>query len=190
MGTARRRTAGRPTESGGRCAQRRPAWPSSRGRAASTQARNSSGWADTLGAPIAKAFLGKSVLPDDHPLTTGGIGHLGTAPSSWAMHNCDTVLILGSTMPWIDYYPKPGQARGVQIDLRPDRIGLRYPVEVGLTGDIKTTLEALQPFLRPQADQSFLTAAQDRMRSWRRCWPRWPRPKKDRSCARRRPCKP
>lgn len=63
------------------------------------------------------------------------------------MHNCDTVLILGSAMPRIDFYPKPGQARGVQVDIRPDRIGLRYPVEAGLTGDVKATLGALQPML-------------------------------------------
>jgi pyruvate dehydrogenase (quinone) len=123
--------------------------------------------AQTLGAPIAKAFLGKSILPDTHLLTTGGIGHLGTAPSSWTMHACDTVLILGSTMPWIDYYPTPGQARGVQVDLKADRIGLRYPVEVGLTGDIKATLDGLQPLLTPKADQTFLAEAQARMRDWR-----------------------
>jgi pyruvate dehydrogenase (quinone) len=122
--------------------------------------------AQTLNAPIAKAFLGKSLLPDNHPYTTGGIGHLGTAPSAWAMHACDTVLILGSTMPWIDYYPKPGQARGVQIDIRPDRIGLRYPVEVGLTGDLKATLAALQPLLKKKSDAAFLHEAQQRMQGW------------------------
>ena len=95
--------------------------------------------ADRLAAPVAKALLGKAVLPDDSPYTTGGIGDLGTAPSSWIMKNCDTVLILGSTMPWEEYYPRAGQARGVQVDLKPDRIGLRYPVEVGLTGDVKAT---------------------------------------------------
>jgi pyruvate dehydrogenase (quinone) len=124
--------------------------------------------ARTLGAPIAKAYLAKALLPDDHPLTTGGIGHLGTAPSSWAMHTCDTVLILGSTMPWIDFYPKPGQARGVQVDLIPDRIGLRYPIEVGLTGDIKATLDALQPMLAQKVDQNFLSETQRRMADWRR----------------------
>ena len=87
--------------------------------------------ADRLGAPVAKALLGKAVLADDSPLSTGGIGHLGTAPSSWAMKNCDAVFIIGSTMPWFEYYPKPGQARGVQIDMKSDRIGLRYPVEMG-----------------------------------------------------------
>ena len=99
--------------------------------------------ADLLGAPVAKALLGKAVLADDSPFTTGGIGHLGTAPSSWAMKNCDTVLIVGSTMPWFEYYPKPGQARGVQIDMKPDRIGLRYPVEIGLVGDAKATLAGI-----------------------------------------------
>jgi pyruvate dehydrogenase (quinone)/pyruvate decarboxylase len=120
-----------------------------------------------LNAPVAKAFLGKALLPDAHPFTTGGIGHLGTRPSSWIMHNCDTVLILGSTMPWIDYYPKPGQARGVQVDIRADRIGLRYPVEIGLTGDARSTLTALIPLLKQKTDAAFLTEAQARMSQWR-----------------------
>src|ERR1700743_899877 len=122
--------------------------------------------ADALGAPVAKTLLGQAVLPDDSPFTTGGIGDLGTAPSSWAMQNCDTVLILGSTMPWEEYYPKPGQARGVQVDLKPDRLGLRYSVEIGLTGDVKATLQGLLPLLRRQADRSFLTEAQRRMTDW------------------------
>lgn len=120
---------------------------------------------ERLGAPIAKAYLGKALLADD-PLTTGGIGHLGTQPSLWAMHSCDTVLILGSTMPWIDYYPKPGQARGLQIDAKPDHVGLKYPVEVGLTGDMKATLDALLPLLQNARDRSFLGEAQARMRDW------------------------
>jgi pyruvate dehydrogenase (quinone) len=122
--------------------------------------------ADMLGAPVAKALLGKAVLADDSPFTTGGIGDLGTAPSSWAMKTCDTVLILGSTMPWEEYYPHPGQARGVQVDIKPDRIGLRYPVEVGLTGDVKATLQWLLPLLHRQDDRSFLTEAQRRMADW------------------------
>ncbi len=124
--------------------------------------------ADLLGAPVAKALLGKAVLADDSPFTTGGIGHLGTAPSSWAMKNCDAVLIVGSTMPWFEYYPKPGQARGVQIDVKPDRIGLRYPVEIGLVGDAKATLEALIPMLQRQSDRGFLQEAQSRMADWNR----------------------
>jgi pyruvate dehydrogenase (quinone) len=122
--------------------------------------------ADVLGAPVAKALLGKAVLPDDSPFTTGGIGDLGTAPSSWAMQNCDTVLILGSTMPWEEYYPKPGQARGVQVDLKPDRLGLRYPVEVGLTGDVRAVLQGLLPMLRRKSERSFLREAQRRMADW------------------------
>ena len=122
--------------------------------------------ADRLGAPVAKALLGKAVLADDSPFTTGGIGHLGTSPSSWAMRNCDALLIVGSTMPWFEYYPKPGQARGVQIDMKPDRIGLRYPVEVGLVGDAKATLAAMIPLLQGQSDRGFLQDAQNRMASW------------------------
>jgi len=122
--------------------------------------------ADALGAPVAKALLGKAVLPDDSPFTIGGIGDLGTAPSSWAMQSCDTVLILGSTMPWEEYYPKPGQARGVQVDLKPDRLGLRYPVEIGLTGDVKATLQGLLPLLMRKTDRSFLQEAQRRMADW------------------------
>ncbi len=122
--------------------------------------------ADTLAAPVAKAYLGKAVLPDGHPLTTGGIGHLGTLPSRQAMMDCDTLLILGSTMPWTDYYPAPGQARTVQLDRRADRIGLRTAVELGLVGDMRATLSALQPLLRRQDDRRFLLRAQDRMRDW------------------------
>ena len=71
------------------------------------------------------------------------------------MKNCDTVLIVGSTMPWFEYYPEPGQARGVQIDAKPDRIGLRYPVEIGLVGDANATLAALLPLLRHQSNRTF-----------------------------------
>ena len=122
--------------------------------------------ADLLGAPVAKALLGRAVLADASPYTTGGIGHLGTAPSSWAMKNCDTAFIIGSTMPWLEYYPRPGQARGVQLDMKPDQIGLRYPVEIGLVGDAKATLAALIPLITRQSDQSFLQEAQRRMVVW------------------------
>jgi pyruvate dehydrogenase (quinone) len=122
--------------------------------------------ADLLGAPVARALLGRAVLADDSAFSTGGIGHLGTEPSEWTMHNCDTLIILGSTMPWIDFYPKPGQARAVQIDLKADRIGLRYPVEIGLVGDVKATLTALIPMLTRKPDRSFLSAMQSRMQNW------------------------
>jgi pyruvate dehydrogenase (quinone)/pyruvate decarboxylase len=122
--------------------------------------------AELLGAPIAKAYLAKALLPDNDHLTTGGIGHLGTLPSLQAMQECDTVLILGSMMPWIDYYPRPGQARGVQIDIKATHIGLKYPIEVGLTGDMKATLAALLPLLSRKEDRTFLTNSQERMKVW------------------------
>jgi pyruvate dehydrogenase (quinone)/pyruvate decarboxylase len=122
--------------------------------------------ADRMGAPIAKSLLAKHLIADDSPLTTGGIGHLGTLPSSQWMAECDTLLIAGSTMPWIDYYPKPGQARAVQIDRNPQRLGLRYPVEIGLVGDVNATLDELLPLLEKKSDRSFLAVAQQRMREW------------------------
>lgn len=123
--------------------------------------------ADLLGAPVIKALLGKGLLPDDHPLTTGGIGLLGTRASQDVMDACDTLLIVGSTFPYIEYYPKPGQARGVQIDRAPTRIGLRFPAEVGLAGDARTTLAALNEQLQRKADRSFLETAQRGSTEWR-----------------------
>jgi pyruvate dehydrogenase (quinone)/pyruvate oxidase len=122
--------------------------------------------ADKLGAPVVKALLGKAVVPDDHPLTTGGLGLLGTAPSQEAMEQCDALLIVGSSFPYIEYLPKPGQARGVQIDDKPDRIGLRYPVEVGLVGDARAALQALSRLVERKSDRSFLETAQAGMVDW------------------------
>jgi pyruvate dehydrogenase (quinone) len=118
-----------------------------------------------INAPVAKALLGKGVLADDSPYTTGGIGHLGTVPSEYIMHSCDTLIILGSTMPWVDSYPKPGQARAVQIDLKPEHLGIRYPVEVGLVADVKSTVAALLPMLDAK-DDAFLRGTQARVREW------------------------
>src|SRR5438132_3820101 len=123
--------------------------------------------ADMLAAPIVKPLLGKGVVPDDSPFTTGGIGLLGTLPSELALEECDTLLIAGSSFPYMDFYPKPGEARAVQIDHDPTRIGLRYPVEVGLTGDVKATLQQLLRFLKRRDDRSFLDEAQKRMKEWR-----------------------
>jgi pyruvate dehydrogenase (quinone) len=83
--------------------------------------------AETLAAPIVKALLGKAVVPDDSPYTTGGIGLLGTRPSQEALETCDTLFLIGTSFPYIEYYPKPAQARGVQLDIDPVRIGLRIP---------------------------------------------------------------
>ena len=119
-----------------------------------------------LNAPVAKALLGKAVLADDSPYTTGGIGHLGTAPSEFIMRTCDTLLILGSTMPWVNAYPKPGHARAIQVDLKAEHIGIRYPVEVPLVSDVKATVAALLPLLNAK-DGVFLADAQSQMRDWR-----------------------
>ena len=122
--------------------------------------------AELLGAPIIKALLGKGVVPDDHPITTGGIGLLGTRASQEAFEECDTLLIVGSTFPYVEYYPKPGQARGIQIDRDASRIGLRFPVEVGLVGDARYTLKALIVRAKAHADRSFLETAQKRKQEW------------------------
>ena len=122
--------------------------------------------AELLGAPIVKALLGKGVIPDDHPLTTGGIGLLGTRASQEAFEECDTLLIVGSTFPYVEYYPKPRQARGVQIDRDASRIGLRFPVEAGLVGDARHTLKALIARAKAHADRTFLELAQRRKQEW------------------------
>ncbi|MDR4476352.1 MAG: thiamine pyrophosphate-binding protein [Nitrospira sp.] len=122
--------------------------------------------ADTLAAPIVKPLLGKGVVPDDHPLTTGGIGLLGTAPSQEALDTCDTLIIAGSSFPYMEFYPQPGQARAVQIDLDASRIGLRYPVEVGLVGQCWDVLRALLPLIRHKTDRTFLQHMQSRMVDW------------------------
>lgn len=121
---------------------------------------------EMLGAPIVKALLGKAAVPDDSLYTTGQVGLLGTAPSQEALEQCDTLLIVGSCFPYIEYYPGPDQARGVQIDIDPMRIGLRYPVEIGLVGDSRRTLEQIYPLLNRKEDRSFLLAAQAGMKDW------------------------
>jgi pyruvate dehydrogenase (quinone) len=122
--------------------------------------------ADILAAPIAKPLLGKSVIPDDSPYTTGPIGLLGTRPSQEIMEECDTLFMVGTSFPYIEYLPKPDQARGVQLDANPQRIGLRYPVEVGLVGDSYAVLEELLPLLQRKEDRSFLKMAQAGMKDW------------------------
>ena len=122
--------------------------------------------ADKLGAPIVKALLGKEVVPDDHPLTTGGLGLLGTTPSQEAMESCDALLIIGSSFPYMEFLPRPGEAKGVQIDDKPDRIGLRFPVDVGLVGDARPTVAALSRMVLRKSDRSFLERAQAGMREW------------------------
>jgi pyruvate dehydrogenase (quinone) len=122
--------------------------------------------AEVLGAPIAKASLGKDCLPDDHPYVTGGIGVLGTRPTQDAMEGCDAFILVGSSMPYIEFLPQPGQAVCVQIDDRPERIGLRYPADVGLVGDARATLQALVPHLERNEDRAFLEQAQQGTAEW------------------------
>ncbi|MGE5374400.1 MAG: thiamine pyrophosphate-dependent enzyme [Bacteroidota bacterium] len=122
--------------------------------------------AETLGAPIIKALLGKAAVPDDSPYTTGGIGLVGTKPTAEAIGDCDTIFIIGSSFPYIEFYPKPGKARGIQLDRDSARIGLRYPVESGLVGDSRRTLQELLPLLKRKDDRSFLEKAQEGMQHW------------------------
>ncbi|MFJ1571246.1 Putative thiamine pyrophosphate-containing protein YdaP [Pseudomonas fluorescens] len=122
--------------------------------------------AEKLGAGVAKALLGKAVLPDDLPWVTGCIGLLGTEPSFKLMEECDTLLMIGSGFPYAEFLPKEGQARGVQIDLAPDMLSLRYPMEVNLVGDAADTLAALLPLLEEKTQRSW----QHKVEGWRKDW--------------------
>src|SRR4051794_11510252 len=119
-----------------------------------------------LGAPVVKPLLGKAVVPDRDPYTTGGIGLLGTAPSQDALSECDTLVMAGTSFPYMEFYPKPGKAKTVQIDIAPTRIGLRHPADIGLVGDCRTVLRALLPLVEQKSDDSFIRKCQERMQSW------------------------
>ncbi|MGZ8890259.1 MAG: thiamine pyrophosphate-dependent enzyme [Nitrososphaeraceae archaeon] len=110
--------------------------------------------AQKLNAPIIKALLGKAVIPDEHPLNLGGLGMLGTEPASEAMSETDMLLMIGTSFPYMEYLPKPGQAKGIQIDMKPEKNGLRYPVEIGLVGDSKTVLSELLPLLKDRTTKN------------------------------------
>jgi pyruvate dehydrogenase (quinone)/pyruvate oxidase len=124
--------------------------------------------AEKLDAPVVKALLGKAVIPDDNQYSLGGLGLLGTEPSSDAMSEADTLLMVGTSFPYVEYLPQPGQARGIQIDIKPEKVGLRYPVEIGLVGDSKLILSALLPLLDQKYDLEFLKSKQDEMKKWNR----------------------
>ena len=123
--------------------------------------------AERLQAPVGMPLLGKGAIPDQSPFATGGVGLLGTRASQEALESCDTLLIVGSSFPYIEYYPKPGSARAVQIELDPKRVGLRYPVEAGLVGDSRRVLAELLPMLRRNDSSKFLDSAQKAMGKWR-----------------------
>ena len=122
--------------------------------------------ADKVGSPIVKPLLGKAVVPDDNPFTTGGIGLLGTAPSQDAMEECDTLVMVGSSFPYMEFLPKPGKAKCVQIDIDPARIGLRHQADVGIASDARTALRELLPLIAKKPNRDFLEKSQKRMESW------------------------
>jgi thiamine pyrophosphate-dependent acetolactate synthase large subunit-like protein len=123
--------------------------------------------AELLASPIIKTLPGKAAVPDDHPLTTGGLGLLGTKPSEAVVHECDTLLMVGTDFPYTAHLPEPGQARTIQIDTDPVRAGNRVPTDLPLVGDAATTLQALLPLLERKADRGFLQDAQQAMAAWR-----------------------
>lgn len=122
--------------------------------------------ADLLGAGIAKALLGKDVLGDDEPGVTGSIGLLGTRPSYELMAGCDTLLMVGSSFPYTQFLPEWGQARGVEIDINPKMIGIRYPMDVNLVGDAKATLESLIPMLERKSDRAWRDKIDESLTEW------------------------
>ncbi|HYY03076.1 MAG TPA: thiamine pyrophosphate-requiring protein [Gaiellaceae bacterium] len=122
--------------------------------------------AERLGAGIAKALLGKAVVPDDLPFVTGAIGLLGTKPSWTLMNECDTLLMVGSSFPYSEWLPKPGQARGIQIDIKGTMLNIRYPMELGLVGDAKETLKALSPLLDHKEDRSWREQLEKEIQEW------------------------
>jgi pyruvate dehydrogenase (quinone) len=122
--------------------------------------------ADLLGAGVAKALLGKAALPDDLPWVTGAIGLLGTKPSWELMAECDTLFMIGSSFPYAEFLPEEGQARGVQIDIAPRRLSLRYPMEVSLVGDAAETLRALIPRLKRKADRGWRKRIESSVADW------------------------
>jgi pyruvate dehydrogenase (quinone) len=123
--------------------------------------------AEILGAPVIKALLGKAAVPDDSPYTTGGIGLLGTEPSQDALEDCDTLFIVGSSFPYIEFLPKPGSVRCVQIERDPQRVSLRYPADAALVGDAKACLKALLPRLKKHS-RDFLRRAQRGKADWQK----------------------
>ena len=122
--------------------------------------------AKRLGAGVAKALLGKAALPDDLPYVTGAIGLLGTKPSWDLMQECDTLLMVGTSFPYSEFLPKEGRARGVQVDISPRALSLRYPMEVPLHGDARETLRALLPMLKERSDRSWQKDIEESVRDW------------------------
>jgi len=123
--------------------------------------------AELLGAGVAKALLGKDVLSDELPYVTGSIGLLGTRPSYELMRDCDTLLTIGSSFPYTQFLPDFGKARGVQIDIDPHMVGMRYPYEVNLVGDAKATLERLIPLIDGERGREWYDLVCSNVSRWR-----------------------
>ena len=122
--------------------------------------------AETLGAGVAKALLGKAVLPDDLPFVTGAIGLLGTRPSWTLMTECDTLLMVGTNFPYPEFLPKPGQARAIQIDIDGRMLGIRYATELNLIGDAAETLRVLLPYLERKSDRGWRQRIEAEVADW------------------------
>lgn len=122
--------------------------------------------AETLGAGVAKALLGKAAVPDELPFVTGSIGLLGTKPSWDMMQDCDTLLMVGTTFPYSEFLPKDGQARAIQIDINPRNVSMRYPTEVNLIGDSAQTLQRLLPLLQRKTDRAWRQTIEANINSW------------------------
>ncbi|NUP51887.1 MAG: thiamine pyrophosphate-requiring protein [Catenulispora sp.] len=137
------------------------------GQGAAEAADEVAATAELLGAGVAKALLGRAVLPDDLPFVTGPIGLLGSKPSDRMMRECDTLLVIGSSFPYAEWLPEEGQARGVQIDTDGTMIGVRYPMEANLVADAKHSLIALIPLLARKSDRSWREQIEKDVREWR-----------------------
>jgi pyruvate dehydrogenase (quinone) len=129
--------------------------------------------AELLGAGVAKALLGKAAVPDDLPFVTGSIGLLGTRPSYELMKGCDTLLVVGSSFPYSEWLPTEGQAKGVQIDIDPGMLGIRYPMDAHLAGDAKETLRLLNPRLTRKPDRSWREQIEEWVDEWWRLLDEW-----------------
>src|SRR5215218_2141321 len=122
--------------------------------------------AERLGAGVTTSLLGKPYVDESLPFAAGVMGHLGTTASAFLLGECDTLLMIGTNDPWTEFYPAPGQARAVQVDLDGRHLGNRYPVEVGLTGDAGETLGALLPLLEKRPDDAWRRDVQAHVGQW------------------------
>ena len=122
--------------------------------------------ADLLGAGVAKALLGKAVLPESLSYVTGSIGLLGTKPSWEMMTRCDTLLMIGSSFPYSEFLPEEGKAKGIQIDIDPKMLSIRYPMSVNLIGDSRETLRALIPLIEYKSDRSWREQIEEEIKTW------------------------